>query len=200
MNVTIRIATLADIPALQELIRASVYGLQGNEYTRGQIDGALGTIYGTDRQMIADGSFYVAEIDTRIAGCGGWSRRRTSCGSDSSPFKDDTLLDPSHDPAKIRGFFVHPEYARRGLATQILCECEDAARAAGFQCFELLATLTRVPLYKRCGDTETETLNWDLGNGEPYTAIRMQKTAEAQISARTPCAGMQKAHGTTDSR
>ena len=181
MNVRLRAATPEDIPALRELIRASVYGLQSNEYTEVQIEGAMGTIYGTDSQMIADGSFFVAELGEEIVACGGWSRRRTSCGSDDSPFKDDTLLDPHTEPAKIRGFFVHPRYARQGLATLILASCESAALAAGFRHFELLATLTGVPLYRKHGYAAVETLTWTLANGEPYTAVRMHKRAEPPL-------------------
>ena len=175
MSVRIRAATLEDTPALQELIRASVYALQGNEYTEAQIEGAMGTIYGTDSQMICDGNFFVAELGGEIVACGGWSRRRTSCGSDNSPFKDDTLLDPKTEPAKIRGFFVHPQYARRGLATMILDVCEGAALAAGFRQFELLATLTGVPLYRKHGYVTVENLTLTLANGELYTAVRMHK-------------------------
>jgi hypothetical protein len=52
---TIRLATPADIPALTELIGASVHGLQWRDYTPPQIDGALRAVYGVDAQLIADG-------------------------------------------------------------------------------------------------------------------------------------------------
>jgi GNAT superfamily N-acetyltransferase len=172
---SLRRATLADIAALEILIRDSVRGLQRSDYAPEQIEAAIGTIYGTDKQMIADGTFFVVEHQERIVACGGWSRRRTAFGSDSSPVKDDSLLDPATEPAKIRGFFVHPDFARRGIGTRILRACESEAQAAGFRSFELTSTLTGVPLYRRSGYLECERLILALPDGSPYTAVRMRR-------------------------
>jgi N-acetylglutamate synthase-like GNAT family acetyltransferase len=174
-NLVLRVARLEDIPTLKELITASVRGLQNSEYSPAQIEGALGTIYGTDRTMISDGTFFVIEHGTAIVGCGGWSRRRTAFGSDDSPVKDDSFLDPKNNPAKIRGFFVHPDYARQGIGTQILTACEHAAGNGGFTRFELVSTLTGVPLYTRHGYVEVERVVLTLPNGEAYPAVRMRK-------------------------
>lgn len=183
MAPTLRTATLDDIPALKALIAQSVRGLQTNDYTPSQIENAIGTIYGTDRQMIADGTFFVVEDGDRMVACGGWSKRRTAFGSDDSPVKDDSPLDPATDAAKIRGFFVHPNYARRGIGTRILQACEEAAAKAGFRCYELTSTLTGVTLYARHGYVETERLTLTLPNGEPYPAVRMKRPAKAATSA-----------------
>ena len=171
----LRAATLEDVPALRELIAESVRGLQGGDYTPAQVEGALGTVYGTDQAMIADGTYFVIEHEGATVACGGWSKRRTAFGSDRSPVKDDRLLDPNSDPAKIRAFFVHPAYARQGLGTRILRACEDAAQKAGFTQFELTATLTGVPLYARHGYVEVETVYFKLPNGESYSAVQMRK-------------------------
>jgi GNAT superfamily N-acetyltransferase len=171
----LRVARLEDVPVLTELIAASVRGLQTAEYSTSQIEGAIGTIYGTDRTMIGDGTFFVVEHGSEIVGCGGWSRRRTAFGSDDSPVKDDSPLDPHTDPAKIRGFFVHPSWARRGIGTRILLACEEAARKAGFTRLELVSTLTGVALYRGHGYVETERVTLTLPNGQPYAAVRMQK-------------------------
>ena len=82
-KITLRLATEADIGALHLLIEASVRGLQANDYTAAQIDGALGTVLGIDTQLIDDGTFFVVESGTDIAGCGGWSRRATLAGGAS---------------------------------------------------------------------------------------------------------------------
>lgn len=176
----LRVARLEDVPALKELIAVSVRALQNAEYTQAQIEGALGTVYGTDKVMIGDGTFFVVEDGSAIVGCGGWSRRRTGFGSDDSPVKDDSFLDPTSDPAKIRAFFVHPGWVRRGIATRILLACEQAARDAGFKRFELVSTLTGVPLYRRRGYVEVEIVTMTLPNSEPYRAVRMRKEAITQ--------------------
>jgi GNAT superfamily N-acetyltransferase len=182
-GMTLRTATAGDIPRLEALIAESVRGLQREDYTAEQIEGALGTIYGTDRRMIADGTFFIVEHCGEVAGCGGWSKRRTAFGSDSSPVKDDSCLDPAVEPAKIRGFFVHPAYARKGIGSRILKACEEAAAAAGFSAFELTSTLTGVALYRRHGYVETERLIFTLPNGVPYVAVRMRRETAAARSA-----------------
>ena len=48
-----------------------------------------------------DGTYFVVEVDSRIVGCGGWSRRKTLFGSDHVAGKDDALLDPAVEPARI---------------------------------------------------------------------------------------------------
>lgn len=171
----LRVARVEDLPLLKELIVASVRGLQTAEYSERQIEGALGTIYGTDRTMISDGTFFVLEDGAKIVGCGGWSRRRTAFGSDDSPVKDDSLLDPQTDAAKIRGFFVHPSWVRQGLGTRILLACEQAARMAGFTRFELVSTLTGVALYSQHAYIEIERVTLTLPNSQSYEAVRMKK-------------------------
>jgi N-acetylglutamate synthase-like GNAT family acetyltransferase len=123
MNLTLRPATPADIPALTALIAASVRVLQADH-------------------------------------CAG---------------REDSLLDPACDAAKIRAFFVHPEWVRKGIGTRVLEACESAALEAGFKKFEMGATLTGVALYKARGYSEVEEIGVPLGNGESLPIVRMEK-------------------------
>ena len=134
------------------MIERSVRELQRQDYTELQIEGALETIFGVDTTLIDDGTYLVVESDSEIVACGGWSKRRTLFGGDRWTRREDDLLDPAVDAAKIRAFFVHPAWARRGVGTLLLESCENAARAAGFRRFEMGATLTGVHLYQRRGD------------------------------------------------
>jgi GNAT superfamily N-acetyltransferase len=182
-RLAIRLATAEDIPALNRLIESSVRVLQRGDYSEEQIEGALGTVFGVDTQLIADGTYYVAVATTEsgtefLAGCGGWSKRKTLFGSDHAPNREIELLDPRKDAAKIRAFFVHPDWTRRGIATRILEACEQVARAAGFCKFELGATLTGVPMYVARGYVEVERISVPLRNGVPLTVVRMAKVAE----------------------
>jgi GNAT superfamily N-acetyltransferase len=175
--ITIRLATPADVPALKPLIEASVRNLQTRDYTAVEIEGALASVFGVDTQLIADGTYFVAESadDATIAGCGGWSKRRTLFGADHYTHREDELLDPATEAAKIRAFFVHPEWARRGVGTAILDACESAAIAAGFTRFEMGATLTGVPFYAARGYRASERFNVPLKNGETLPIVRMKK-------------------------
>jgi len=181
MNIRIRLAAPADIPVLRVLIDASVRGLQTEDYTPAQIEAALKTVYGVDSQLIADETYFVAETVTsegkgpEIVGCGGWSKRKTLFGGDHWSGRHDALLDPKQDGAKIRAFFVHPAWARRGIGSMILEACENAARSAGFNQFEMGATLSGVPFYKVKGYEAVENLEVPLAGGESMIVVRMTK-------------------------
>jgi GNAT superfamily N-acetyltransferase len=173
----LRRATMADLPALGPLIAASARELSRNDYTPEQVEGALRGAFGTDTQLIRDGSYFVIEADGRLAGCGGWSRRRTLFGSDARAGRDSTELDPARDAAKIRAFFIHPDFARRGLGTMILERCEQDAMAHGFMRFELMGTLPGVRLYTARGYQAGERIEWPLGEGLAIPFIPMSKDA-----------------------
>ena len=175
--VQIRRATSADIPALQELIDLSVRALQAGDYSPAQIDGALGTVFGVDSQLIADGTYLVAEAVGSLAGCGGWSRRMTLFGGDHKTGREDRLLDPLRENARIRAFFIHPDWARRGIGSMILQACESAAMDAGFTGFELGATITGERLYNARGYVAIERIEVPLSNGAALPIIRMSKRA-----------------------
>ena len=176
---SIRKAAPSDVFALRQLIDASVRGLQAEDYTPTQIESALATVFGVDSQLIADGTYFVAEAKqhdgTTLAGCGGWSKRKTLYGSDHWTGREDELLDPRVDAAKIRAFFVHPSWARQGVGSLILKACEDAAAAAGFTRCEMGATLTGVKLPGAKGYVALENISVPLKNGEGLPVVRMTK-------------------------
>src|SRR5437899_5394096 len=189
-RIHLRLAVPEDVPILRELIEASVRGLQAQDYSQAQIEGALKTVFGVDSQLIADGTYIVAETDpgithrpetinsqTRltIVGCGGWSKRKTLYGSDHWTGREDALLDPHHDAAKIRAFFIHPDWARLGVGTMVLKACEDAARSAGFTRFEMGATLTGAKLFGAKGYVAVKPISIPLVNGESLPVIQMEK-------------------------
>ncbi len=181
MSVRIRKAVPSDIPRLREIIEASVRGLQSNDYSLAQIDGALQNVYGVDTRLIEDGTYFVAEVrgpqpgPPQLVACGGWSKRKTLYGGDQFAGREDLSLDPEHDAAKIRAFFVLPEFARQGISSQILELCEKAAIAAGFTRLEMGATLTGVAFYRAKGYSEEENQEVPLANGELLSIVRMSK-------------------------
>ena len=161
MTFSIRKATEQDVPVLRELIDASVRGLQSADYSPTQIESALASVYGVDSQLIADGTYFVVELgepENKIVACGGWSRRKTLYGGDHWTGREDSLLKPEEDAAKIRAFFVHPDWVRRGIGTILLDACERAALVAGFRRLEMGATLSGVPLYAARGYVSLENL------------------------------------------
>jgi GNAT superfamily N-acetyltransferase len=180
----IRVARREDVAGLRRLIEESVRGLQAGDYSAAQIEGALGHALGLDTTLIEDGTYFVAEARGEalesapvLAGCGGWSRRRTLFGSDGGPGREAELMDPATEAAKIRAIFVHPAWARRGLGSLILRHAEEAARAEGFGELEMGSTLTGVALYRLKGYRETGRVEVPLPNGQVLPIVRMRKAA-----------------------
>jgi GNAT superfamily N-acetyltransferase len=171
----LRLATPEDVPELRALIEDSVRGLQAGDYSPSQLESALETVYGVDTQLIADGTYFAVVAEGAIAGCGGWSKRKTLYGGDVWAGREDTLLNPATDAAKIRAFFVHPDWARRGIGTIILDACEAAAKAAGFRRLEMGATLSGVPFYREKGYSAVKELSVPLKNGEELPIVQMEK-------------------------
>ena len=168
---------MSDVDALNAVIAASARELSRGDYTPEQVEGALRGAFGVDTQLIRDGSYFMIECDGRIAGCGGWSRRRTLFGSDARAGRDATELDPATDAAKIRAFFIHPDFARRGLGTMLLDRCEREAVMFGFRRFEMMATLPGIRLYERRGYVGSTRVEWPLGDGLTIPFLPMSKEA-----------------------
>jgi len=176
MFVTIRPARIGDLPILEALIPESARLLQAGYYSSEQIEGAIGTVFGVDRQLIMDGTYFVAEIAGQVVGCGGWSKRKSLYGSDRARKDPDPLLDPASESARIRAFFVRPGFARHGIGRQLMAECESAALQAGFRSIEIVATLAGEPLYASFGYAAGESFEIVLPNGSSIRVVRMAKS------------------------
>jgi len=172
---TLRLATIGDLPALVELIPASARALSRGFYTEAQTEAAIRYIFGPDTRLITDGTYFIVEEDGALAGCGGWSRRRTLYGGDQMKSDEDPFLDPRTEAARIRAFFVHPAFARKGVGSAILDACLEAARAAGFRRVELASTLPGVPFYQALGFEEREPMEAPMPDGTALPIIRMER-------------------------
>lgn len=151
MDVTVRIATLDDLPAVTDIIARAVSDLQRGFLSPAEIE-ASRQFMGVDTQLLRDQTYFCATLEGRIIGCGGWSWRRTLFGGDTAhDLIDPAPLDPHSEPARIRAMYTDPLFVRRGVGMAILTAGEDAARAAGFRVTELMSTLAGEPLYQRCG-------------------------------------------------
>ena len=173
MGLTHRIAREDDIPALSAVMDAAIAELQRGFLDADQIASSR-MIMGLDRQLVADGTYFVVEEDGAVAGCGGWSRRATLYGGDHTPGRDAALLDPTREAARVRAMYTHPAFARRGVGRLILELCEAAAKAEGFSRLELMATLSGRALYSQCGYTDIEAIE-DARGGAAVPLVRMGK-------------------------
>ena len=177
----LRLAREGDVPELEALIPLSVLALQAPYYSKAQMDAALGTVFAVDRQLIRDGTYFIAEQNGTIIGCGGWSHRRSLYGGDSGRENEDGLLDPRRDAARVRAFFVRPAWARRGIGRSIMAACERAIVESGFRTVDIVATLAGEPLYASLGYAVAERYDIEMVGGLKLPVMRMTKSMERLV-------------------
>lgn len=176
MTFALRPARLEDVTELEALIAVSARTLLAPWYSPAQIDAAIGSVFAVDTQLFDDGTYFVVAEGATMSGCGGWSRRKTLFGAGRGHTSDaESALDPARDPARIRAFFVHPAYARRGIGAALMRHCQQAASDAGFRTMELVATLAGQPLYAAFGFAAVEHLEIPLGGTLTMPVVRMSK-------------------------
>ncbi len=179
MNIIYRKAVLQDVDQLEQLIGISARSINSSYYTKDEINAALGNAWTVDQQLILDNTYWVAE-NTRgdLVGCGGWSKRKLLFGKNKNPDFTQKELNPGKDSARIRAFFVHPDYTRKGIGRRLLQLCESEAKSNGFTSTELLATLSGEKLYSSCGYVALTSYEVDLGRGITNQVISMHKSLE----------------------
>jgi len=173
MALTHRLATLGDVEKIKRLMGLSMEGLLPAVLTPAQVKDSYKSM-GLDTGLIEDGTYFLVFADGELAGCGGWSRRRTLYGGDHTESRDDSLADPATEPAKTRAMYTHPDFTRRGVGSLILSLGEQAARAEGFKFMELGATASGILLYEKRGYSPVDGIAPDNGITAPNT--RMRKT------------------------
>lgn len=175
MGFEVRKATLADREAISRLIAASARGLSRKHYSDTQIEMAIASVFGVDTDLIQDETYFVADQEGTLIGCGGWSRRKALYGGDKFSNREAGMLDPAADPARIRSFFVHPEHARKGVARAMLSVCEQQAKAHDFKALELMSTLPGIEFYEANGYSRIGNFDLDLADGVKIEFVPMRK-------------------------
>ena len=177
MNYPLRKAVIQDKTEIEKLIAESVKGLSRNDYNERQIELSIRTVFGVDTELIADETYFVVENNAgKLIGCGGWSKRKTLYGASTyADSRNSNLLNPETDAAKIRAFFIHPDYARKGIGKAILEVCEAEAKTHNFKSAEMMATLPGVKLYSVCGYKGNQRVGVPIGEGVEIECVRMFK-------------------------
>lgn len=174
LEITFCAATEIDIERLQGVMNAAIAQLQIGFLSAEQIQSSR-SVMGLDRQLVADRTYFIAQIGDAIAGCGGWSKRATLYGGDQSAgLREPRLLDPATEPARIRAMYTAPAFARRGVGRALLAHCEAQAQAEGYRAVELMGTMAGIPLYLSAGYEVLEEVEDDRG-GAPVPLKRMRK-------------------------
>ena len=176
IDLTHRLAQMADLPELHALMKRAIEQLQDGFLSPEQVR-ASHLVMGLDSQLVKDQTYFVVETEGRIVGSGGWSWRATLYGGDDSIVAREPLpLDAATDAAKIRAMYTDPAFARRGIGRMVLGLCEDAARAAGFKRAEMMATLAGEPLYRSFGYLPMEKIESAPIDGVRVPLLRMERS------------------------
>ncbi|HEX6655231.1 MAG TPA: GNAT family N-acetyltransferase [Candidatus Limnocylindria bacterium] len=171
----LRLARLDEADAIDALMKASTRDLFPAYYDASQTRGAIEYIASVDRALIADGTYFAADVNHELIACGGWSRRDKLYTGSGDASGDARLLDPSREPARVRAMFVRADWTRRGLGRRILIACEEAARDEGFRTLALMATLPGKPLYEAYGFIATGDADVRLPDGQVLACVAMEK-------------------------
>lgn len=177
MEFIFRKARLSDVDNLERLITKSAKSINSAYYSKIEIDAALGNAWTVDRQLIIDNTYWIVEnLEGLVVGCGGWSKRKLLFGENDALHSSDNELIPGVDSARIRAFFVHPDFTRMGIGKRLLEKCELEAKSFGFDSLELVATLSGEKLYSSNGYTPNKAYDIDLGNGITNKVVSMYKS------------------------
>ena len=177
MDFIFRKAKISDLDNLEKLISKSARSINSAYYSKIEIDAALGNAWTVDRQLIIDNTYWVVEnSEGVVVGCGGWSKRKLLFGKNDVINSLNDELIPGTDSARIRAFFVHPDFTRMGIGKKLLEKCETEAKSSGFDSLELVATLSGEKLYAANGYNPLRSYEVDLGNGITNKVISMYKS------------------------
>ncbi|MBO6504929.1 MAG: GNAT family N-acetyltransferase [Kordiimonadaceae bacterium] len=175
----IRLAEKSEISQLKDLIAKSARVLCQKDYSTEQVEAALKGAWAVDTQLLEDKTYFVCVLNGKVIGCGGWSYRTTLFGGDAFDQRDAQSLDPAVDNAKIRAFFVDPDFIGHNVGQALLEKCETEASKAGFKSYELMATLTGARFYARHGYVGDTRESVELSCGTIVDFIPMTKPSSA---------------------
>jgi predicted N-acetyltransferase YhbS len=171
-----RKATPAEAPEIRAMQERSMRALGTKIYSREAVERFIEIVSTMDDAIIAEGHFFVATTpEGKIIASAGWSQN-------VPPFdlhKNESLEDRSHDLAVVRSVFVEPTFSRRGVASMLMRVAEWDAVFHEVERLRLTSTLPGMPLYKRLGYKPVSAGTLDLGDGQGFAFVKMEKQLPA---------------------
>lgn len=162
-TIAIRVATPDDIDRLERVIVASYATLDDGSYDRERLAAAMPAISRANPDLLASGTYFVAEIDGEPAGCGGWTKVKPGGG------------EPVEGVAHIRHFATHPAHLRKGVARALLDRCLREATAAGVRLMKSQSTLPAEQFYAAAGFRRVGLIEVETARGVTLPVVEMER-------------------------
>ena len=172
MKLSIRQAFESDHAALLKLARLAGTRIGSQYYSPEQISKAIDEITHIDATLIANGTFFLAELDDALVGCGAWCKGGALLAGAEGMVCESPKADDS--AAALRSFFVHPNFARRGIAGALFARCLEEARKSGCCRLEVLASAAARRACHRFGFTNERVEIIQFADGVELQSYRME--------------------------
>jgi GNAT superfamily N-acetyltransferase len=161
MRIQVRVANPDDASAVRQILEASYPELMAHAYDPGLLAQTLPIITRPNPKLLASGTYYIAEMDGALAGCGGWSLEL--------PGSDTVMVGLGH----IRHFATDARCIGRGVGRALYSACEASARDIGIRQFECQSSLNAEPFYRSLGFERVETIGVAMAPDIVFPSIRM---------------------------
>jgi GNAT superfamily N-acetyltransferase len=162
--VDIRVATPADGEAVTLVCSASYSQLYKEWYSSEILEAVLPVITKANPDLLASGTYYVAELDGKIVGCGGWSEKLPGGA-------------PISGVGHIRHMATHPDFLGRGVGRRLIERSFADARARAFSTLQCQASLPAESFYARLGFERTGSVDLRLA-GIAMPVVLMKRGIE----------------------
>ncbi|MBC8132232.1 MAG: GNAT family N-acetyltransferase [Deltaproteobacteria bacterium] len=157
-TLTLRISTRDDFAAIDALLARAYPRLLKHDYPPSVLVTALPIISRARPELVASGTYFVAEAGGEVVGAGGWTRSgaRSVVGD-------------------MRHFVTDDRSQRRGIGRAIMGRVIGDAAAAGVARLDCLATRTAVPFYLAMGFVVVGPREVTLRPGITFPSIQMNR-------------------------
>lgn len=161
ITIEIRIAGAADASAVRQVLAASYPVLMANAYDDALLARALPLMTLANPRLLGSGTYYLAEVDGKPVGCGGWTREEPGSG----------LVVPG--VAHIRHFGVAEHFVGRGVGRVLYERCAADARKSGVQRLDCYSSLNGEAFYSALGFKVVRPVDVPMGADLNFPSLYM---------------------------
>lgn len=179
----IRRANPSDLPDIRRLQAAALRGFARRSHGDEVIESLIPYIGAFDAELVADGTFFVAEIEGEAVACGGWSVREPGFMVGEPRRRGINLpTQPGDiDVPHLHGVFVHPLFIRNGIGSALLDRIDNDLRVQGFARARLAATLSAEGFFAGRGWRRHGAVFGALEGGLVFVGMGMEKRFGSEL-------------------